>query len=90
MLEEYNINMEQLKQVIRANKDAEGLDGGKFILSGNIKVLEDGTIGRAYSRSGELMVKAIEDAYKDELGFRVPITGEYLVAHHSEGWYGAH
>lgn len=90
MLEEYNIDMEQLKQVIRAHKDAEGLDGGKFILSGNIKVLEDGTIGRAYSRSGELMVKAIEDAYKDELGFRVPITGEYLVAHHSEGWYGAH
>ena len=90
MLEEYNIDMEQLKKVIKANKDAEDLDGGKFILSGNIKVLEDGSIGRCYSRAGELMVKAIEDAYKDGLGFRVPITGEYLVASSDEGWAGAH
>ena len=90
MLSEYQITMDELKTVIKAESDAEDLDGGKFILSGNVKVLEDGTIGRCYSRAGELMVKAIEDAYKDELGFRVPITGEYLVAHSSEGWAGAH
>lgn len=90
MLEEYQISMEDLKTVIRAESDAKDLEGGKFTLSGNVKVLEDGTVGRCYSRAGELMVKAIEDAYKEELGFRVPITGEYLVAHSSEGWAGAH
>lgn len=90
MLSEYSINMDQLKAIIHANESAENLDGGKFVLSGNVKVLEDGSIGRCYSRAGELMVKAIEDAYKNELGFRVPITGEYLVATSDEGWAGAH
>ena len=90
MLDEYGISMEQLKKIIKALSDAEGLEGGKFALSGNTKVLEDGSVGRCYSRAGELMVRAIEDAYKNELGFRVPITGEYLVAHSDEGWAGAH
>lgn len=89
MIQEYGITMDQLKQVIKAQDDAENLEGGKFVLSGNTKVLKDGTIGRCYSRAGELMVKCIEDAYK-LLEFKVPITGEYLVASSEEGWAGAH
>jgi len=89
MLTEYEISMNDLKKVIKAESDAESLDGGKFILSGNIKVLENGNVGRCYSRAGEMMVQCIEDAYK-ELGFNVPITGEYLVASSEEGWAGAH
>lgn len=78
MIEEYNISMDQLKNIIKAESDAENLDGGKFLLSGNTRVLADGSVGRCYCRAGELMVKCIEDAYK-ELNFKVPITGEYLV-----------
>jgi len=89
MLKEYNMTMEQLKCIIEAKDQADNLEGGKFILSGNTKVLEDGSIGRCYSRAGELMVRCIEDAYK-ELNCPVHITGEYLVAHHTEGWAGAH
>lgn len=89
MLDEYGISMEQLKKTIKALSDAEGLEGGKFVLSGNTKVLEDGSVGRCYSRAGELMVRCIEDAYKG-LNCPVHITGEYLVAHHTEGWAGAH
>lgn len=89
MIQEYDITMDQLKKVIKAQDDAENLEGGKFVLSGNTKVLKDGTIGRCYSRAGELMVKCIEDAYK-LLEFKVPITGEYLVASRDEGWGGSH
>lgn len=78
MLEEYNISMDELKKIIKARTDAESLDGGKFKLSGNTRVLEDGSIGRCYCRAGELMVQCIEDAYK-QLDFHVPITGEYLI-----------
>ena len=78
MLKEYSISMDNLKKIIKAREDAENLDGGNFVLSGNTRVMEDGTIGRCYCRAGELMVQCIEDAYK-ELKFKVPITGEYLV-----------
>jgi hypothetical protein len=78
MLEEYGISMEELKGIIKARENAENLDGGKFKLSGNTRVLEDGSIGRCYCRVGELMVQCIEDAYK-QLDFHVPITGEYLI-----------
>jgi len=69
--------MDQLKKVINAETEAKELEGGKFLLSGNVKVLPNGNVARAYSRTGELMVKAIEEAYV-QMGFRVPITGEYL------------
>lgn len=86
MCEEYEITMDQLKQIISAGKQAEETDGGRFILSGNTRVLDDGSIGIAYSRAGELMVEAIQDAYK-ELNFSVPITGEYLVG---KNWADCH
>lgn len=89
MCEEYSIDMNQLKDIINAQDLAEATERGRFILSGNTKVLDDGSIGIAYSRAGELMVKCIEDAYK-ELNFKVPITGEYLMASPEEGWAGAH
>ena len=89
MLEEYNITMDQLKTIIKAETDAENLKIKGFILAGRVKVLDNGKVGACYSRAGEMMVQCIEDAYK-ELGFRVPITGEYLVATHKEGWAGAH
>jgi len=87
--QKFSIEIEQLNRVIQAKANAESLDGGKFVLSGNIKVLDNGNIARAYCRAGELMVKAIEDAYK-MLNFKVPITGEYLIATPEEGWGGSH
>lgn len=89
MCEEYEISMEQLTKIINAEKSAKDLDGGKFTLSGNTKVSDKGSIIRGYCRAGEMMVEAIEQAYVD-LGFRVPITGEYLMATSDEGWAGAH
>ncbi len=79
MCEEYSIDMETLKKTIQAKEDADSLEGGKFLLSGKSWTLENGNIARFYSRAGELMVQCIEDAYKDELRFDVPISGEYLV-----------
>lgn len=86
MCEEYSITMDQLKCILKAQKDAEDTKGGKFRLSGNTRVLEDGSIAIGYSRAGELMVECIEDAYK-ELNFKVPITGEYLVG---KDWADCH
>ncbi len=86
MCEEYNITMYQLKQVINAKAQSDNLDGGKFVLAGKSYYMENGSIGRAYSRTGELMVKAIEEAYV-VMGFRVPISGEYLVGHN---WSDCH
>ncbi len=86
MCEEYNITMDQLKQVINAETESKELEGGKFLLSGNVKVLPNGNVARAYSRTGELMVKAIEEAYV-QMGFRVPITGEYLFG---KNWADCH
>lgn len=86
MCEEYNITMDQLKKVINAETEAKELEGGKFLLSGNVKVLPNGNVARAYSRTGELMVKAIEEAYV-QMGFRVPITGEYLFG---KNWADCH
>lgn len=87
MLDEYNITMDQLKVVIKAESDAKQYKADKFVLSGNIRYTEDGKILRCYCRAGELMVKCIEDAYKDELNFTVPITGEYLFG---KSWGDAH
>lgn len=87
--EDYNINTGQLTSLILAESEAKGLTVERFKLSGNVKVLDNGDVGRCYCRAGEAMVEAIEEAYK-ELGFRVPITGEYLVASSEEGWSGAH
>lgn len=75
---EYGIEMDQLKAVINSHSQAIALEGGKFSLSGNVRVLDDGSLGRAYTRAGELMVRCIEDAYK-LLDFKVPITGSYLI-----------
>ncbi|CAM0109401.1 DNA polymerase [Vibrio phage 184E37-3b] len=86
MCEEYNITMDQLKVIISAETDAKELDGGKFLLSGNVKVLPNGNVARVYSRTGELMVKAIGEAYV-QMGFRVPITGEYLFG---KNWADCH
>lgn len=86
MCEEYQISMDQLKQVIKAKTDSDNLDGGRFILAGKSYIMDNGNIGRAYSRTGELMVKAIEEAYV-EMGFRVPISGEYLVG---RNWADCH
>lgn len=88
MLEEYSITMEQLKSIIKADTDANKLVCEGFILSGKTKIV-NGKVVRAYCRAGELMVHSIEEAYK-KLGFRVPITGEYLIATPSEGWGGSH
>lgn len=78
MLEEYQITMDQLKQIIKAEDDAKNLTvEGKTHLSGNTRII-DGDVVRAYCRASELMVQCIEDAYKNELGFNVPITGEGL------------
>ena len=85
--ESLNLSIESIDQVMKAHSDAEDLDGGKFVLSGKSWVLENGNIGRFYCRAGELMVQCIEDAYKDELNFHVPITGEYLVG---RTWGDAH
>ena len=87
MLDEYGITMNQLKQIIKAENDASSLEVEGRLLSGNVKVDEDGNFVRAYTRSGELMVRCIEDAYKDELGFSVPITGAFL---YGKSWYDAH
>jgi hypothetical protein len=78
MCEEYNIDMNQLRKVIKAKEESDNLSGGRFVLSGKSYYMDNGSVGRAYSRTGELMVKAIEEAYI-EMGFRVPISGEYLV-----------
>lgn len=86
---QYSIAPENLHQICSASKSAKELNGGKFVLSGNTKVLDNGNIARAYCRAGELMVRCIEDAYK-MLEFKVPITGEYLMATPEEGWSGAH
>lgn len=86
MLIEYEISMDQLKSVIKADNDARELVNDKFTLAGNIWVFEDGSVGKSYSRAGELMVKAIEDAYI-ELGFSVPITGAYLTG---TSWASCH
>lgn len=86
MLEEYGITMDQLRQIIKAEDDAKSTTNEKFKLAGNIWVFEDGFIGKSYCRAGELMVKAIEDAYK-QLGFTVPITGEYLTG---DSWATCH
>lgn len=75
---ENDISLDQLQKVIFAEKSAKGLDGGKFILSGNVRVTSRGKVARCYCRAGELMVQCIQDAYRDELKFDVPITGEYL------------
>lgn len=81
------ISLDTLNKVIKAKKDADSLQGGKFLLSGRSWVLENGNVARFYSRAGELMVQCIEDAYKDELKFQVPITGEYLCG---RTWGDAH
>lgn len=78
MLTEYSISMDQLRSVINADKEARDLDGGRFVLSGNVRVLDNGNVARCYSRAGEAMVEAIEEAYS-QMGFDVPITGSYLV-----------
>ena len=87
MLIEYGISMDQLKRLIDVEKEAKELDGGKFLLSGNIRYEDNGEITRCYCRAGELMVECIEDAYKEELKFTVPITGEYLFG---KTWGDAH
>jgi hypothetical protein len=86
MLTEYNISMDQLKCIINADKLANDLDGGKFVLSGNTRIMDNGSIGRSSSRAGEAMVEAIEEAYV-ELGFNVPITGCYLTG---KSWSDCH
>lgn len=87
MLVEYGITMQQLKDIINAETQAKNLEIKGKILSGNVKVDEEGNVVRIYARAGELMVQCIEDAYKDELGFNVPITGEYLWG---SSWSDAH
>lgn len=84
---ELNLTEGVLNQVMKAHNEAEDLNGGKFLLSGKSWVLENGNVARFYCRAGELMVQCIEDAYKDELKFHVPITGEYLVG---RTWGDAH
>lgn len=78
MLIEYGITMDELKSIICAEEKAKNLSIEGKVLSGNVRVMEDGSIARAYSRASEIMVKSIEDAYSKELGFTVPITGEGL------------
>lgn len=78
MLVEYNITMDELKNIICAEEKAKNLSIEGKVLSGNVRVMEDGSVARAYSRASEIMVKSIEDAYRKELGFTVPITGEGL------------
>lgn len=78
MLIEYSITMQQLKDIIKAESDASSMEIEGKILSGNSRVMEDGSIARAYSRANEIMVQSIEDAYSKELGFTVPITGSGL------------
>ncbi|QVW02124.1 DNA polymerase [Vibrio phage ICP1] len=85
----FGLSETQVENVVQARSAAKSLEGGKFVLSGNIKILDNGNIARAYCRAGELMVKCIEDAYKI-LEFNVPITGEYLMATPEEGWGGSH
>lgn len=77
MCEEYEISMDTLREIIKVEKEAKDFSTEKFLLSGNIRIEEDGRICKAYCRAGELMVKSIEEAYQT-LGFKVPITGEYL------------
>lgn len=77
MCEEYSISMQQLTEIIKAQTAAEDLEIEDFLLSGNTRVMEDGTVARAYSRAGVLMVEAIEEAYQ-QLNCPVHITGEYL------------
>lgn len=89
MCSEYNVSMGQLKQAIKAESDAKEFNSKGYILSGNVKIFSDGTVNKAYSRAGELMVQCIEDAYK-ELNCPVHITGEYLMATPDEGWAGSH
>lgn len=86
MLVEYSITMDQLKSAIKAESDAKELTNDKFELAGNTFVFENGDIGKSYSRAGELMVRAIEGAYK-QLGFTVPISGCYLTG---RSWAGCH
>lgn len=83
----FELTEEQINQVMKAYNEAEDLNGGKFLLSGKSWVLENGNVGRFYCRAGELMVQCIEDAYKYELNFHVPISGEYLVG---RSWGDAH
>lgn len=73
-------------------EEAKAYEVEGFILSGNVREFE-GKWGRAYCKSGELMVKAFEEAgrilmederkeYENEgkpYTCQIPITGEYLV-----------
>ena len=73
----YELTEQDVIKINKAKQDADDLEINGFLLSGNTFTFEDGSVGRNYSRAGVLMVEAIEEAY-EELGFRVPITGEYL------------
>ena len=78
MIAEYNITMDQLKDTMQAQSDADSYEVEGFLLSGNTRIRSNGSVAKAYSRAGVLMVEAIEEAYV-QMKFNVPITGEYLV-----------
>lgn len=86
MVEEYNITMDQLKDTIKSQTDAEGYEVSGFTLSGNTRIRSNGSVARAFSRAGVLMVEAIEEAYV-QMKFNVPITGCYLVG---KNWSECH
>lgn len=87
MLDEYNISMQQLKDIINADAEAKSmkLEGKK--LSANTYILDNGSIARSYCRASEIMVESIEKAYSEVLKFDVPISGEGLFG---KTWGDAH
>ncbi len=74
---ELGFSTEDVQATLDTHKEVRDYTVEGYVLSGNVRVRGDGAIGKCYSLAGVLMVKAIEDAYV-ELGFTVPITGEYL------------
>lgn len=86
MVTEYNITIDQIKQVMKAEEDAISYEVEGFLLSDNVRIRENGSVARAYSRAGALMVESIEEAYL-QLGFNVPITGAYLIG---KNWSDCH
>ncbi len=83
---QYGITGQDVDNIAKAKVDADNLEMGNFLLSGNTYTFENGDIGRNFSRAGVIMVEAIEEACP-QLDCPVKITGEYLCG---KTWGDAH
>ena len=72
------LTLEQVYGILSAKKSAEDLKIDGFVLAGNIRLFDDGSFGKGYTKAGQLMVEAIEEATK-QMGCPFDISGEYMI-----------